>query len=237
LTSGGEGGNAPAVLLEDLRFSYRKGTPILDIERLEVPSGERVFLHGPSGSGKTTLLGLLTGVLRADAGSVRILGTDLSSLSGGKRDAFRGEKLGYIFQMFNLIPYLTALENIILPCRVSAPRRARVRGSLEEEARRLAGRLEIGSLMEARPGELSVGQQQRVAAARALMGRPQLVVADEPTSSLDTDRRDLFLDLLFDSCREAGASLLFVSHDRTLEPRFDRGLSLGEVNRALVPAA
>ncbi len=237
MTAPAAAGGAPAVLLEDLRFSYRRGDPVLDIERLEVPAGERVFLHGPSGSGKTTLLGLLAGVLRADAGAVRILGTDLSSLSGARRDAFRGEKLGYIFQMFNLIPYLSALDNIILPCRVSSARRARVRGSLEEEARRLAGRLEIGSLLNARPGELSVGQQQRVAAARALMGRPQLVVADEPTSALDADRRDLFLDLLFDSCREAGASLLFVSHDRGLEPRFDRGLSLGEVNRALVPAA
>lgn len=227
----------PAVLLENLRFAYRRGRPVLDIECLEVPSGERVFLHGPSGSGKTTLLGLLTGVLRADAGVVRILGTDLSTLSGSRRDAFRGESLGYIFQMFNLIPYLTALDNIILPCRVSPARRARVRGSLEDEARRLAGRLEIASLLDARPGELSVGQQQRVAAARALMGRPRLVVADEPTSALDTDRRDLFLDLLFDSCREAGATLLFVSHDRTLEPRFDRGLSLTAVNRALVPAA
>ncbi|TVP43705.1 MAG: ATP-binding cassette domain-containing protein [Gemmatimonadales bacterium] len=226
----------PAVRIENLVFSYRKREPVLDIEVLEVPAGERVFLHGASGSGKTTLLGLLTGVLSAEQGVVRVLGTDLTSLSGSRRDAFRGERLGYIFQMFNLIPYLTALDNIILPCQVSSSRRARVRGPLEDEARRIAARLEITSLLDSRPGELSVGQQQRVAAARALIGRPQLVVADEPTSALDSDRRDLFLDLLFDSCREAGATLLFVSHDRSLEDRFDRSLSLSDVNRALVKA-
>jgi putative ABC transport system ATP-binding protein len=226
----------PAVRIENLVFSYRKREPVLDIELLEVPAGERVFLHGASGSGKTTLLGLLTGVLSAEHGVVRVLGTDLTSLSGSRRDAFRGERLGYIFQMFNLIPYLSALDNIILPCQVSSSRRARVRGPLEDEARRIAARLEITSLLDSRPGELSVGQQQRVAAARALIGRPQLVVADEPTSALDSDRRDLFLDLLFDSCLEAGATLLFVSHDRSMEDRFDRSLSLSDVNRALVKA-
>jgi putative ABC transport system ATP-binding protein len=236
VTDAGTSTSAPAIDLEDLLFSYRRGEPVLDIERLQVPVGERVFLFGPSGSGKTTLLGLLTGVLRADRGAVRVLGTDLTALSSAARDSFRGERLGYIFQMFNLIPYLTALDNIVLPCQVSRARRARVRGPLEDEARRIAGRLEITALLDSRPGELSVGQQQRVAAARALMGRPQLVVADEPTSSLDADRRDVFLDLLFDSCREAGATLLFVSHDRSLEERFDRALSLVDVNRARVRA-
>jgi putative ABC transport system ATP-binding protein len=235
--SAGESTSYPAVRIEDLVFAYGNRGAVLDIERLEVPSGEKVFLHGPSGSGKTTLLGLVTGVLRADRGVVSILGTDLGRLSGASRDAFRGERLGYIFQMFNLIPYLTALDNILLPCQVSRARRARVSGSLEQEARRLAGRLEIGSLLDSRPGELSVGQQQRVAAARALMGRPRLVVADEPTSALDSDRRNLFLDLLFDCCTEAGATLLFVSHDRSMEDRFDRSLSLPDVNRALVRAS
>lgn len=235
--SAGSASPQPAVRIQDLIFAYGNREPVLDIENLEVPTGEKVFLHGPSGSGKTTLLGLVTGVLRAERGVVRILGTDLGGLSGGARDAFRGERLGYIFQMFNLIPYLTALDNILLPCQISRGRRARVSGSLEQEARRLAARLEIESLLDSRPGELSVGQQQRVAAARALIGRPRLVVADEPTSALDSDRRELFLDLLFDSCTEAGATLLFVSHDRSLEERFDRSLSLTEVNRALVRAA
>jgi putative ABC transport system ATP-binding protein len=226
-------GTPEAVELKGLKFAYRSGPPILDIESLTVPAGERVFLHGPSGSGKTTLLGILAGVLRASSGEVRILGTDLTRLSGGRRDAFRGEHLGYIFQMFNLIPYLTALDNITLPCRISQARRARVQGSLEAEARRLARGLEIEDLLASPPGELSVGQQQRVAAARSLMGRPDLVVADEPTSALDADRRDAFLNLLFDSCREGGTTLLFVSHDRGLEGRFDRAISLPEVNRAM----
>lgn len=140
--------------------------------------------------------------------------------------------MGYIFQMFNLIPYLSALENIVLPCRLSGPRRARVEGPLEDAARALGERLEISAELAKRPGELSVGQQQRVAAARALLGAPDLVVADEPTSALDADRRARFLELLFQSCREAGSTLLFVSHDRSLEPLFDRSLALGEVNRA-----
>jgi putative ABC transport system ATP-binding protein len=226
-----------AVELKDVRFAYRSGSPVLHVEDLHVAPGSRVFLFGPSGSGKTTLLGLVTGVLRAQEGAVRILGTDLSSLSGARRDAFRGERLGYIFQMFNLVPYLSAMENILLPCQISRARRARIRGSLEEEARRLAGRLDIVPLLNRKPGELSVGQQQRVAAARALMGRPRLVVADEPTSALDADRRELFLDLLFDVCAEAEASLLFVSHDRSLERRFDASLDLTVLNRAHLPTA
>jgi putative ABC transport system ATP-binding protein len=227
----------PAVQLEGVRFSYRTGSPVLQVDSLELPAGEQVFLHGPSGSGKTTLLGLLTGVLRADEGSVRILGTDLTKLRGAGRDAFRGEHLGYIFQMFNLIPYLTAQENILLPSRMSRARRARTSGSLEAEARRLAGRLEITPLLGKRPWELSVGEQQRVAAARALMGRPRLVVADEPTSALDTDRRALFLDLLFDCCREAESTLVFVSHDRSLESRFSRSVSLADFNQAALATA
>jgi putative ABC transport system ATP-binding protein len=224
---------AAAVEIRDLQFSYRPGQLILDVEALEVPAGERVFLHGPSGSGKTTLLSLVAGILRADRGKVRILGTDLGSLSGSSRDAFRGLHLGYIFQMFNLIPYLTALDNITLPCRMNRARRMRVSGSLDSGARMLAERLEIVEELEKLPGELSVGQQQRVAAARALLGAPELVVADEPTSSLDADRRHRFLELLFDSCGAAGSTLLFVSHDRSLEPSFDRVLSLADANRAL----
>ncbi len=205
---------------------------MLDIDRLEIPKGEAVFLHGPSGSGKTTLLGIVAGVLSADAGEVQILGTDFTGLSGARRDAFRGTRMGYIFQMFNLIPYLTALDNITLPCRMSGARRKRVAGGLDAGARDLAARLEIAGELGKFPGELSVGQQQRVAAARALLGAPDLIVADEPTSALDSDRRTRFLELLFESCRAQGATLLFVSHDRSLETLFDQALSLGELNRA-----
>ncbi|MEX2581889.1 MAG: ABC transporter ATP-binding protein [Gemmatimonadota bacterium] len=204
---------------------------MLNVPELRVERGERVFLFGPSGSGKTTLLGVLAGVLSPQGGSVRVLGHDLATMSDGARDEYRAEHLGYIFQMFNLIPYLTVLENITLPCRLNRSRRARLGSEPPKEAaRRLAERLEIVDLLNADVTELSVGQQQRVAAARALIGAPELVVADEPTSSLDADRRARFLELLFEICGDSGATLMFVSHDRHLLPLFDRGLSLPELN-------
>jgi putative ABC transport system ATP-binding protein len=220
-----------AIALRNLKFGYRRHVPVLDLAELRVERGERVFLFGPSGSGKTTLLGLLAGVLRADAGRVELLGTDLTALNGARRDRFRAVHVGYIFQMFNLIPYLSVLENITLPCRISRERRARLGNlSLDEAARRVADRLGIGSLAREKVTDLSVGQQQRVAAARALLGRPEIVIADEPTSSLDADRREAFLSLLFETCAEAGSTLLFVSHDRSLMTLFHRGLSLPDIN-------
>jgi putative ABC transport system ATP-binding protein len=236
VTEGGRGAQtevgAPAVSLEDAKFAYVRGNTVLHVPELRVERGERVFIFGPSGSGKTTLLGLVAGVLRADSGAVRVLDTDLAALSNRKRDALRAAHIGYIFQMFNLIPYLTVEENILLPCRVSAERRARLGGeSPEAAARRLAASLAIDALMDEGVTKLSVGQQQRVAAARALIGAPELVIADEPTSALDSDRREGFLQLLFERCGDAGATLLFVSHDRQLEHMFDRALSLADLNR------
>ncbi|MEX2571536.1 MAG: ATP-binding cassette domain-containing protein [Gemmatimonadota bacterium] len=205
---------------------------MLDVPELLIGRGERIFVFGPSGSGKTTLLGTLAGVLTPDSGSVRILGRDLAGMSGGARDAFRAEHIGYIFQMFNLIPYLSAVENITLPCRLSRRRLARLGGTDPAvAARALAERLEISQLLSSSVTELSVGQQQRVAAARALIAAPELVIADEPTSSLDADRRTRFLELLFEICAEAGSTLVFVSHDRRLAELFDREISLPEVNR------
>jgi len=223
----------PAIRVRDLRFAYGAGAPVLDLPDFSVARGERVFLHGPSGSGKTTLLGLLAGVLRAEQGTVELLGTDLGRLSGGKRDRFRALHLGYIFQMFNLIPYLSVLENVGLPCRLSAERRARLGdGSVNAAAERLLERLGIAGERDRPVTELSVGQQQRVAAARALIGAPEIVIADEPTSSLDAGRRTEFLELLFATCADAGATLLFVSHDERLGGLFDREASLPELNRA-----
>ncbi len=171
-------------------------------------------------------------MLRADAGTVSLLGTDLPGLSSAARDAFRAVHIGYIFQLFNLIPYLSVLENITLPCRMSRQRRARLNGEpLERAALRIAERLEIAGLARQPVTELSVGQQQRVAAARALLGAPEIVIADEPTSSLDADRREAFLDLLFDTCAEAGSTLVFVSHDRQLASTFDRDIALPDINR------
>jgi putative ABC transport system ATP-binding protein len=226
-----------AIELKDVQFSYRAGKKILDIPTLEIERGERVFLFGPSGSGKTTLLGLLTGVLHNQQGSIQVLGRDLAKMSGHQRDAFRGSHLGYIFQLFNLIPYLSVLENITLPCRLHAERRKRVKGSLEQEALHIAKHLGIDGLLHENVVNLSVGQQQRVAAARSLMGTPEVIVADEPTSSLDFDHRERFIQLLFDCVAEAHATLLFVSHDRSLMPMFSRALSLPEINRTHLGAA
>ena len=223
------GGSTPAVAIRDLRFAYVAGRDVIDISALEFAAGETVFLHGPSGSGKTTFLGLIAGVLAPRTGHLTLLGTDLSTLSSGARDRFRVAHLGYVFQMFNLIPYLSVRDNITLPCRISPARRARAG---DPAAQALAQRLEIAGLLDSRVTALSVGQQQRVAVARALIGAPELIVCDEPTSALDADRRDRFLELLFANVAEAGSTLLFVSHDLSLAGRFDRTLALRELNRA-----
>jgi putative ABC transport system ATP-binding protein len=231
-------GATGAIEIRNLSFAYGRGAQVLDIPALTVERGEKVFLYGPSGGGKTTLLGLVAGVLPAATGEVRVLGRDLGAMSAAKRDNFRAEHVGYIFQMFNLIPYLSVRENITLPCRLDRQRRARLGNtSVDEAAERLADRLEIGGLLDRGVTSLSVGQQQRVAAARALIGGPEIVVADEPTSALDTNRRARFLELLFDVCEAHRSTLLFVSHDQTLLSSFDRGLSLPELNRAALTAA
>lgn len=227
----------PVIQLENLVFSWPGQPPLLDIEHFTLAAGERVFLKGPSGSGKTTLLGLLGGVQLPASGRIQLLGQDLARLSGSRRDRFRADHSGYIFQMFNLLPYLSVLENISLPCRFSAMRRRRAiqsHGGVEAAARHLLAHLGLDrpELLRRAVTELSIGQQQRVAAARALIGSPELVIADEPTSALDADAREAFLNLLFVECQAAGSSLLFVSHDGALERLFDRSLSLSELNRA-----
>ncbi len=221
-----------AVEIRDLKFSYRKGPAVLDIPSVDVRKGEKVFLFGPSGSGKTTLLSVITGILAPGEGSVRVLGEDLRSLSTGARDRLRGTHIGYIFQMFNLLPYLSVIDNILLPCRMNPDRAKRAGGDVEAEAWVIAEHLGIAGHAHKKPTELSVGQQQRVAAARAILGNPELIIADEPTSALDTDYRENFLELLFANTERSGASILFVSHDRTLAKLFDRSVSLPEINAA-----
>lgn len=227
-----DGSVEPAIRVSGLTFGYEPGKPVLDIDAVEIERGEKVFLFGPSGSGKTTLLGLVAGVLRPPPGTLEVLGHDLGGMSGPARDAFRASHIGYVFQMFNLIPYLDVRDNIALPVRMNAERRGRLTGSLDESIAEVADTLGIGDLLGQTVTRLSVGQQQRVAAARALLGAPELIVADEPTSALDADRRHAFLELLFRNVSDAGATLLFVSHDMTLADQFDRTLSLPDVNRA-----
>ncbi len=226
--------NGAAVAIDGVHFGWPGATaPCLDIPHFEVGRGQSAFLHGPSGSGKSTLLSLVGGVVEPWQGRVAVLGTELSTLRAGARDRFRAANVGFIFQLFNLIPYLSGLDNIVLPCRFSAERALRIGASPQQEALRLAAHLDLDRDTLARPAaELSVGQQQRVAAARALIGRPGLVIADEPTSALDADRQRAFLDLLLSECAAVGAALLFVSHDERLAGRFDRVLRLGDLNRA-----
>ena len=223
--------------LRDLRFAWPgSATDCVAIDALSFAAGRTVFVHGPSGGGKSTLLGLLAGVLLPHAGSVSLLGTRWSDLSGARRDAFRADHVGYIFQQFNLLPYLSVQDNVLLPCRFSALRRERAAqdaGSPVGAARDLLQRVGLAESLWTRPAaQLSVGQQQRVAAARALIGRPEVVIADEPTSALDAALRDSFMDLLLGACHASGGTLVFVSHDERLAARFDERLSLSAINRA-----
>lgn len=233
----------PIIDAEDIEFRWRRDAPlVLGIDALRIEAGECVFIAGPSGSGKSTLLSLLSGVTVPSAGSIRTLGRSLGALSGVQRDHFRANHIGYIFQMFNLLPYLSVVENVTLPCRFSRRRREvalqRSR-TLDDEALRLLGHLDLSDpeLLHRAVSSLSVGQQQRVAAARALMGSPEILIADEPTSSLDTARRQAFIELLFDECRANNTTLVFVSHDETLRASFDRVIELASINRVSADSA
>ncbi len=224
-----------AVSIKDLVFSWDGAVPLLDIKDLQIGHGERVFLHGPSGSGKSTLLGLLGGVLLPNSGCLTVLGQDLASLGGRARDRFRADHLGIIFQMFNLLPYLSVRDNVALSCRFSRTRaeKAADAGGVDSETDRLLQKLGLPEEAMARPvTDLSVGQQQRVAVARALIGQPELIIADEPTSALDTDHRNSFIQLLSAECAASNATLVFVSHDLSLADSFDRTVDLTEINRA-----
>ena len=229
--------NPPVLALEAVRYRWpRAARACIAIEAFAVAAGESVFVRGPSGCGKSTLLSLAAGVLVADAGAVRLLGEDWRAMSAARRDRQRAEHVGYIFQQFNLLPYLTAAGNVALPCRFSTRRAARA-GDVGRAAHELLDRVGLGpGDRDRRADELSVGQQQRVAAARALIGRPELVIADEPTSSLDEALRDAFMVLLLEQCAEAGAALLFVSHDSRLAARFARCVDLPAINAAAAAA-
>lgn len=221
-----------AVAMQDVSFGYEARAPIMQVKELQIEKGKRVFLHGSSGSGKTTLLGLIAGVLRPQQGSCEVLGKELTELSLSARDLHRGSEMGYIFQSFNLIPYLSVKENIELPCRVHSKRRKRITApTLDEEVVRIARHLDLHDLLDRSVTRLSTGQQQRVAIARAMIGHPRLVIADEPTSSLDVDRQERFLELLLEICDEAKTTLIFVSHDRSLMSRFDERIALSDINQ------
>ncbi|WP_313297120.1 ATP-binding cassette domain-containing protein [Stenotrophomonas sp.] len=223
---------APVISLENVQFGYGMQL-VLDIPRLWVEQGSSVLLRGISGGGKSTLLGLLAGVLLPGKGRVEVAGQALQDMGGAARDRFRADQLGVIFQQFNLLPFLSVRDNIALGLRFSRLRSARISGPLDAEIARLLQALQLDpALMQRRAGTLSVGQQQRVAAARALIGRPALLLADEPTSALDREAATAFLQLMSAQCQAAGTTVLVVSHDDSLQPLFDRTISLSEINQA-----
>ncbi len=222
---------ASAVQLEEVVFRWpRARQPSLAIEQLTIKRGERLFVRGPSGSGKSTLLGIIGGVNQPQQGRVEVLGQDLRDLGTAARDRFRADHIGFIFQLFNLIPYLTVRENVLLPLRFSRRRAGLLGGRGQAEALRLLAHLGLETMSERIATDLSVGQQQRVACARALLGAPELIIADEPTSALDADARGAFIDLLLAECAAAGSTLLFVSHDGGLANHFDRQIDLCQLN-------
>jgi putative ABC transport system ATP-binding protein len=228
-----------AIEIEQLEFRWpRQRSPLLNISYFAIERGATILLKGPSGSGKTTLLNLVAGLLEPCEGEIRVLQTSYSELTGSERDRFRVDHMGFIFQTFNLIPYLSVIDNVTLPCSFSATRlnKALAFGpSLKQAAKQLLHSLDLDfSVIGDRPvSELSVGQQQRVAAARALIGKPELLIADEPTSSLDADRREDFLNLLFEQCRLNHTTLLYVTHDASVAVHFDRVIDITELHRVV----
>lgn len=218
-----------AISLRDLHFCWSaNAAPILQIPHLDIARGERVFLYGPSGSGKTTLLNLLAGVTKPQHGELFILGENFSQLSQRRRDKFRACHIGVIFQQFNLIPYLSLLDNVLLGAHFAglSVNDAQARAHL------LLGKLGISTELMSRPARLlSVGQQQRVAVARALIMQPEILIADEPTSALDSDSRDAFIKVLLNMAEQVGCTIIFVSHDKTLQPYFSRAMDIRELSR------
>ena len=225
-----------AIELSGMRFAWRDDLePVLMIEHLQIDQGERVFIVGPSGGGKSTLLSLFAGVVVPQQGTVKVNGCQLDALNGAERDRFRADNIGFIYQMFNLIPYLSVVENVTLPCRFSSRRKDRASSQSSgctNEAMRLLNHLGMdeAAVVDKPVTELSVGQQQRVAAARALIGTPEILIADEPTSSLDANRREAFIQLLFNECDRKDTTIVFVSHDTGLENLFDRTIRLSDIN-------
>ena len=218
-----------SVVLQDLIFSYHDHDTLLNIPRWEVAAGEKVFIQGESGSGKSTLLNLIAGILPATSGQITLLDERVDQLNQRQRDRFRAGNIGYIFQQFNLIPYLNAVDNILLANEFSK----KVKRNGIARAQELLEQLQLPDSVWRLPGQsLSIGQQQRVAIARALFNSPRLIIADEPTSALDQKNRTAFMATLMDLCDAYQSTLIFVSHDPTLACDFDRTDVLADINRA-----
>jgi putative ABC transport system ATP-binding protein len=199
---------------------------VLDLPHFQLASGEQVALIGQSGGGKTTLLHLIAGLLVPERGTINIAGVELTTLSEQGRDRFRAAAIGYVFQTFNLLPAFSALENVRLGMTFS-----RHRHSIAE-AQALLDRVGLADRGDYKPKQLSVGQQQRVSIARALAGKPKLLLADEPTANVDPASAENVLDLIRTTCREQGVAMLMVTHDLEIAAKFDRVEKLDEINKA-----
>lgn len=199
------------------------------LPEFNLDTGETVLLLGESGSGKSTLLSLICGTIAPQSGTVHVAGEDLATLSSARRDQFRAEQIGLIFQQFNLLPFASVMDNILLPLRFAPKRKGRVKNATEQ-VKQLCKDLGLpDDILDEKASQLSVGQQQRVAAARALIGTPPLIIADEPTSALDAATQSVFLELLFNQSRANGTSLLMVSHDARLTNQFDRVVHMADI--------
>ena len=218
------------VKIESLRFQWSKNNNFkIFVPKLEVGRGKKVLFLGESGSGKTTLLSLICGFLEPLSGSISINDKIISDLTSTNKDAYRSDNIGIIFQQFNLLPYANVIDNIILPLYFSKQRSKKVENKINA-AMNLCDQLRLPeSILNQKASNLSVGQQQRVAVARALIGSPSIIVADEPTSSLDTEAQELFLDLMFDQISKNSSTLLMVSHDKSLTNYFDQVININEI--------
>jgi len=222
--------NEETIRLDSVRFYWSKVADFkIYIPKLEIGRGEKVLLLGESGSGKTTLLSLICGFLSPISGDIFLNEQKLNGLKANKKDQFRSDNIGIIFQQFNLLPYANVIDNITLPLYFSKKRDSRVTNH-REAALNICRSLQLSeSTIAMQANKLSVGQQQRVAVARALIGNPSLIIADEPTSSLDASTQKKFLDLMFRQIEEYKSTLLMVSHDSTISSYFDRTININDI--------
>lgn len=222
------------LLLKNVRKSYREPNgeplPILDVEHFAIDAGEQVVLCGRSGCGKTTLLNCIAGLTTVDQGHIYISGHDIVALPEVSRDRFRARHLGFVFQTFNLLPAFTALENVLLGMTFTGqkPNVGRAEQLLQDVG--------LGHRLAHKPAALSVGEQQRVAVARALANQPVLLLADEPTANVDPTHQQQIIDLLRDACQRENIAMLLVTHTPEVSDQFDRVEHLEEVNRIVSPS-
>lgn len=220
----------PLLEVSQLKKSYRgpdgEIQPVVDVDSFTLDAEQQLVLSGESGSGKTTFLNLIAGILKADSGKVSIDGREMTALSESKRDRLRAESIGYIFQTFNLLQGYTCLENVLLGMTFG-------RGADKAFAREILNRVGLSHRLHYYPRQLSTGQQQRVAVARALANHPKIVLADEPTGNLDPRNAAESLDLIRQTCRENKAALLMVSHDNKVLDQFDHHEELHKLNKAV----